>query len=276
MSFSYQRRYQGPLRAAILDWAGTVVDHGCLAPPATFVEAFAASGVAITVAEARAPMGMAKREHIRAIIEAPRVAAAWTDFHGRPPTTEDVDRLYAEFLPLQTATVARYAGLIGGALGAVEAMRGRGLRIGSTTGYPRSVMAVVSRHAAEQGYVADCVVAAEDAPIGRPSPFPALQALITLGVYPVEAAVKIGDTIVDVEEGLNGGMWSVAVAVTGNEVGLSAEAWDGLPAPQQSRLRDRAAARLRAAGAHYVIDRLADVGPVLDDIEARLKRGEKP
>lgn len=276
MSFSYHRRYCGPLRAAILDWAGTVVDHGCLAPAATFIEAFAASGVEITVAEARAPMGMAKREHIATIINTPRVAAAWAERHGRPPTADDVERLYALFLPLQTATVARHAELIPGALGAVQALRARGLKIGSTTGYPRAVMAVLAERAAAQGYVPECVVGAEDTPIGRPSPFPAWQALMALAVYPAEAAVKIGDTVVDIEEGLNGGLWSVGVVVTGNEVGLSAEAWAALPADERSRLRLKAAARLSAAGAHYVIDSLADVPPVLDDIEARLRRGEKP
>jgi phosphonoacetaldehyde hydrolase len=276
MSFCYQRRYSGPLRAAILDWAGTVVDHGCLAPAATFVEAFAASGVAITVAEARAPMGMAKREHIRTIAESPRVAAAWAERHGQAPAAADVDRLYEQFLPLQIATVARHSALIPRALDAVRAMRARGMKIGSSTGYPRAVMAVVEREAAAQGYAPDCVVAAEDTAIGRPSPFPALQALMTLGVYPMESVVKIGDTVVDVEEGLNGGMWSIGVTVTGNEVGLSADEWMALPAAEQARLRERAAARLRAAGAHYVIDGLADALPILDDIEARLRRGEKP
>ncbi len=104
----------------------------------------------------------------------------------------------------------------------------------------------------------------------------ALQALIKLSISPVEAVVKIGDTAVDVEEGLNGGMWSVGVAVTGNEVGLSAAEYGALPAEEQLRLSKVAAARLLAAGAHYVVDGLADVLPVLDRIEERLAAGDKP
>ena len=51
----------------VLDWAGTTVDFGCMAPVATFMQAFAETGVPITVAEARAPMGMPKWQHIQAI-----------------------------------------------------------------------------------------------------------------------------------------------------------------------------------------------------------------
>ena len=55
------------LKAAILDWAGTVVDHGSRAPMGAFVRAFAQFGVTVSIADARGPMGMAKWDHIRAV-----------------------------------------------------------------------------------------------------------------------------------------------------------------------------------------------------------------
>jgi phosphonoacetaldehyde hydrolase len=276
VSFVYRRSYRGRLRAAVLDWAGTVVDHGCLAPASTFIEAFAGFGVPVTVAQARAPMGMAKRDHIKAIAACPPVADAWSACHGRPFAEADIDAIYDRFLPLQVAVVEQHSTLIPGALEAVSAMRARGMAIGSTTGYPRAVMAVVGRAAEAQGYVPDCVVAAEDTPQGRPGPFPALKALIEMAVSPVEAVVKIGDTVVDVEEGLNGGMWSIGISATGNEVGLSLEDWLALPEEERTRLRADAEAKLLRAGANYVAASIADVLPILDDIDARLARGEKP
>ena len=270
------RRYRGPLKAAVLDWAGTVVDFGCQAPAATFVEAFAAEGVAISIAQARAPMGMAKRDHIKAITVMPDVASAWQARHGRAIGEADIDRLYDAFLPLQLAAVRRHAQLIPGALEAVESMRAQGFAIGTTTGYPRAVMAVVAAEAEAQGYRPDCVIAAEDAPLGRPSPFPALAALARLGVYPVEAVVKIGDTVVDIEEGLNGGMWSVGITVTGNEVGLTEAEWQALDERSRAQRREEAAEKLRSAGAHYVVDSLSDAVRVLDAINRRLARGDKP
>ncbi len=275
-TWQYRRSYRGPLRAAILDWAGTVIDFGCLAPVATFMRAFEEMGVPISVAEARAPMGKAKWDHIRAIADVPRVAEAWAAAHGKAPADVDVDRLYERFLPLQVASVGEHAALIPGAIEAVGLMRARGMRIGSTSGYPRVVMAEVVRLAAEQGYAADSVVASEDTAVGRPSPLPALKALLDLAVWPVEAVVKIGDTVVDIEEGLNGGMWSVGVVVSGNGVGLSLAEWQALPPDEQAARRAQAAGVLAAAGAHYVIDTIADIAAVLDDIEGRLGRGEKP
>jgi phosphonoacetaldehyde hydrolase len=269
-------RYTGPLKAVVLDWAGTTVDHGCMAPVATFMQAFADAGVPITVAEARAPMGMPKWEHIQAITRSEAVAARWEAAHGERPGDGDVDRLYKKFLPLQVETVAQHSDLVPGVLETVAALRGRGLAIASTTGYPREVMDVVVRTAKEQGFEPDVTICAGDTPAGRPGPFMALQALIKLSVSPVEAVVKIGDTAVDIGEGLNGGMWAVGVAVTGNEVGLTAAELGALPADEQRRLSQVATEVLYGAGAHYVVDRLSDIGPVLDSIEARLAAGEKP
>ena len=62
------------LRAAIFDWAGTVIDHGSLAPMGAFVKAFGEFGVTIAIEEARGPMGMAKRPHIAALMALPRIA----------------------------------------------------------------------------------------------------------------------------------------------------------------------------------------------------------
>jgi phosphonoacetaldehyde hydrolase len=69
--------FRGPLTAAIFDWAGTVLDFGCIAPVAAFREAFAETGVAISEAEVRLPMGAAKREHIELILAQSQVQARW-------------------------------------------------------------------------------------------------------------------------------------------------------------------------------------------------------
>ena len=70
-------RYTGPLKAVILDWAGTVVDYGSCAPAGVFVEVFARHAVPITMQQARAPMGSEKRAHIAAVAAMPEVAEAW-------------------------------------------------------------------------------------------------------------------------------------------------------------------------------------------------------
>jgi phosphonoacetaldehyde hydrolase len=276
MTFSYQRRYRGRIQAVLLDWAGTTMDYGCMAPAVVFVEVYRRQGVPITMEEARAPMGAHKRVHIQRIGQLDPVRRRWQEVHGRPPSEADVDRMFADFVPLQLACLSEYSTLIPGTLDAVAAMRARGMKIGSTTGYLREMMEINLRDAKRQGYEPDCTVCASDVPAGRPYPYMCLQNVINLQVSPVDACVKIDDTVPGVEEGLNAGMWTVGLAMSGNEIGLPREAVEALDPGERDRLRRRAHTRLRQAGAHYVVDSLADVLPCLDDIEARIARGERP
>ena len=85
MSFTYERRYRGKIQAVLLDWAGTTMDFGCMAPAVVFVEVFKRQGVPITMEEARAPMGAHKRVHIQRITELESVRRRWQEKHGRMP-----------------------------------------------------------------------------------------------------------------------------------------------------------------------------------------------
>lgn len=268
--------YRGPLRAVIFDWAGTIVDYGCFAPVAVFVEIFGQRGIEISIAQARAPMGLEKRDHIRAILQIPEVAAAWLAIHGKPWTEADIDALYHDSVTAQTATVVEYADLIPGALETVHRCRERSLQIGTTTGYSRAVMAALLPAAAARGYAPDSTVCPSDVPAGRPAPWMLYQNAINLQVYPFAAVVKVGDTLPDIEEALNAGAWAVAVSQTGNALGLTraeAEALD--PAALVERLAP-IEATLYEAGAHAVIRSVAELPTVLDAIEERLRAGEGP
>ena len=99
--------HQG-LRLAIFDFAGTTVDYGCCAPAAVFIEGYRRKGIDITMAQARGPMGMEKRAHIRTIGKMPAVAAKWQQIHGRAMTAQDIDEMYEEFVPLLLAVLGEY------------------------------------------------------------------------------------------------------------------------------------------------------------------------
>jgi phosphonoacetaldehyde hydrolase len=274
--FTFSRRYCGPLRAAIFDWAGTTVDFGSMAPVRVLQRVFESQGVPVTTDEARRPMGMHKRQQIAAIAQDPTVARRWRETHGRQASDADIDAMYAAFEPLQAETVAESAQLVPGVLDVVSELRRRGVAIGSTTGYSRAVMDVLQPAAAACGFIPDAVVCASDVPVARPSPFMAFQNLMALQIWPVEACLKVDDTVVGIEEGLNAGMWTVAVALSGNEVGLTAAELATLRAADREALRARAYARLHQAGAHYVIDSIADLLPCVERIDARLADGRRP
>ena len=264
------------LSAVVFDWAGTIIDFGSCAPMGAFVRLFEKFGIDLTIDEARGPMGMAKWDHIQALGTLPRIAAQWQAKHGKPFDNADVDRLYEVFTPMNAAVVADFAAFIPGAVQMVDTLRARGLKIGSTTGYNRPIMDILTPIAAAGGYVPDNLVCAGDLAAGRPSPLMMYRTFADIGVWPPASVVKVDDTGVGIEEGLNAGSWTVGLAISGNAVGLPLAQWEALDPAQQQALRQTATARLEAAGAHYVIDSVADLLPVLDDIEAKLGKGVKP
>ena len=264
------------VKAVIFDWAGTVVDYGSLAPMGAFVETFAEFGVTISIDEARGPMGMAKRPHIMAIMALPRVAQAWAEQHGHAPTEADIDAVYAAFVPKNIAVAARYATLVPGAADVVAALRGQGVKIGSSTGYTREIMAEILPVAARQGFKPDSLVCTGDTPDGRPTPFMLYKTLLDLKVWPAWSVIKVDDTEVGIAEGNNGGAWTVGVSVSGNCFGLSREDAEALAPADFAERRATAIKKLEAAGAHYVVDSVADLMPIVQKIEERLARGERP
>ena len=179
-------------------------------------------------------MGVLKKDHIRAILFEPSVSSKWRDVAGRAPTEADVEALFADFIPLQLECLARYSTVIDGVAAAAARIRKRGMKIGSTTGYTRAMLELVLRPAAEQGYAPDCAITPDDVGAGRPHPWMIFANAIRLQVEPLEAIVKVGDTPVDIEEGLHAGVWTIGVARTGNMIGLSAEDFAALAPAEQA------------------------------------------
>ena len=102
------------------------------------------------------------------------------------------------------------------------------------------------------------------------------KAFLDLGVWPASACVKVDDTVPGIEEGLAAGTWTVGVAVSGNAMGLSLSEWHALPAGEQAARRERASQVLRGAGAHRVVDSVADLLPCVQEFEAALANGRRP
>lgn len=268
--------YTGPVKAVILDWAGTAVDYGCLGPAAVFVDVFARFDVEVTFDEARRFMGLEKKTHVKSMCALPAVADRWCRVHGQPPGEADVDRLYEATETMMVEAIARHADPIPGLLDTVDALRRKGISIGSCTGYTAPMMDVLVPAAHEKGYTPDAVVCSSDVPAGRPYPWMCFLSAMQLGVYPMEAMVKIGDTISDIQEGLNAGMWTIGLTRSGNELGLSREASDALNPVALSARLSAIEKRYQEAGAHYVAEGIWEVLPLIDDIQVRLAKGKKP
>ncbi len=264
------------VRAVIFDISGTILDYGSLGPGLAFVELFARHGVTVSIEEARKPMGTHKKDHIWTVMNEPEIAERWEKANGSLPTKKNVEALYGEFTTIQIEVLKQHCDVIPGVPEIVAELRRRGIKIANTTGFDTGMIVDLIPLAAQGGYTPDLWVCPDLVPKGRPAPWMAFYAAQKLDVYPMSAFVKVGDTPADVAEGHAAGMWAVSITRTGNEVGLSQLELAALSAEKQRERIAAARARLAACGPHYIIESVADLMPVIDDITSRIARGESP
>ena len=276
--YGFDRSYRGKVRAVILDWSGTTADAYVLAPAVVFVDVFRKHGVGISMTEARGPMGLRKDLHIKALCAVPEIAGRWEDVHGSRPGQREVDAMFADFVPRQLACLREYTTLLPGVAETTRRLQAEGIRIGSTTGFTRAMVDVLEEEARKQGYVPDASVAGDEVANGaRPKPFMLYRNLDLLDVHPIQSVLKVDDTVSGVGEALEAGCWGVGVARYSNYMDIdSFEHEKSLSEAEMQRRLAFTRETLGKAGAHYVIDTLGELPAVIEDVNARLARGEKP
>lgn len=258
------------VQAVIFDWAGTTVDYGCFAPVQVFLEIFRKRGIEITIEEAREPMGLLKIDHIRELLKMKRISNLWISSFGATSDEEDVKAIYSDFEQILFNVLKNYAKPVPGLVELVSKLRQNGIKIGSTTGYTREMIDVVALEAKKWGYEPDSIVASTEVPAGRPAPWMCFQTAINLQVFPLCQIVKVGDTISDIKEGVNAGIWTVGVLKGGSELGLSEQEVRDMNSFELQERMYQAKNRFLNAGADYVIDEVVDLLEILNRINNKL------
>ena len=273
-----EKRYKGKVQAVILDWSGTTADAYVVAPAVVFVEVFKRQKVEISMVEARGPMGLRKDLHIKALTEVDEIKERWKKIHGKYPEQSDVDRMFADFVPLQLDCLRKYTTLLPGVAEVTQRLQKQGIKIGSTTGFVRSMVDILEEDAAKQGYKPDASVAGDEVTNGaRPSPHMVYKNLDMLNITPIQSVVKVDDTTSGVGEAVNAGCWGIGVTRYSNYMDVDTPE-DGKKL-SEDEIKKRVAKTkdiLEKAGAHYILESLADIEPVIEDINKRLARGERP
>ncbi len=276
--YVYKRGYRGRVKGLVLDWSGTTADAYVLAPAVVFAEVFKKHGVEISMREARGPMGLRKDLHIKALTEEPEIAARWKGVHGTAPGQAEVDAMFADFVPMQLDCLRDYTTLLPHVAEVTQKLQKEGIKIGSTTGFVRSMVDILEADAKKQGYTPDASVAGDDVEHGaRPRPFMVYRNLDLMDVHPIQSVVKVDDTVSGVGEALEAGCWGVGIARYSNYMDIdSLEVAASLPPEEMERRCALTREILRKAGAHYVIDTFDQLPEVIEDVNERLARGETP
>jgi phosphonoacetaldehyde hydrolase len=266
----------------MLDCSGTTMDRYVDAPAIVFVEVFKRYGLEVSMPEARAPMGLRKDLHIRAITQIPSVRERFIAHFGREPAQSDVDAMFAVFVPTQLKLLrdGTYHTLLPGVAELCKGWQEQGIKIGVTTGFTRAMLDLLLAGAAKQGFVPDAHCAGDEVELPRPTAYMVIKNLERLGVYNLQNAmlrtIKVDDTVSGAGEGAPL-CWRVAVSKWSNYV---ADSWEAVQkmSPGELAARERASKEklVKESGAHYVIDDLRDMPAVIADVNKRLASGERP
>ncbi len=277
-NYTYSRTYRGKVQALVLDWSGTIADAYVIAPAVVFVEVFKNQGVEISMEEARGPMGLRKDLHIKMLTEDPVIAERWKSIKGKYPDQSDVDVMFKDFVPLQLDCLRKYTTILPGVKDVLVDMQKQGLKIGASTGFVRSMVDVLLEDSIKQGFTPDATVAGDEVINGaRPAPHMVWKNLDLMNISEIKSVVKCDDTVSGVGEALNAGCWGVGLVRYSNYMNINS--LDEEATLSEAEIQRRMAHTrkiLLESGAHYVIDSLVELPAVIDDINARLARGEKP
>jgi len=276
--YVYNRVYQGRVKGLVLDWSGTTADEYVIAPAVVFVDVFKKFNVEISMTEAREPMGLRKDLHILELTKLPKIRERWNKAHGRYPDQGDVDRMFADFVPMQLACLRKYTTLLPHVADVTQKFQKEGIKIGSSTGFVRSMVDILEEDAKKQGYTPDASVAGDEVVNGaRPKPFMVYRNLDLMNVHPIQSVVKVDDTVSGIGEALEAGCWGVGIARYSNYMDMDTlEEAQSLPKDEIQRRLVKTRDILQKAGAHYVINTFDELPGVVEEINLRLSKGERP
>lgn len=244
----------GKYKAVIFDWAGTTVDYGCFAPVQAFVEVFKHFGIEPTIKEVREPMGVLKKDHIRTMLQMERISSLWEIKYRRKWTEEDVEDLYEIFEEKLLSILDQFAEVKPYVLETVKELRKRGIKIGSTTGYTDKMMEIVVPKAKENGYEPDIWFSPDAVGgFGRPYPYMVFKNMQALGIQSVDQVMKVGDTVSDIKEGKNAGVYTVGVVEGSSALGFSEKEYEKLSEEKKKERIVEVKEKFKNAGADAVI-----------------------
>lgn len=258
------------IEAVIFDWAGTTVDFGCFAPLEVFINIFKKKDIDVSIEEARKPMGMLKIDHIRTMLEMDNIEKQWTEKYNRKPNETDVEELYEAFETELMSSLKKYTDPIEHVVTTINKLKENGIKIGSTTGYTKEMMEVVTEEAKKKGYAPDYLATAEDVGgYGRPYPYMIFENIKQLGIPSIYEVIKVGDTVSDIKEAKNAGLISVGVVDGSSIMGLNEEEFNEMNDEDKNKHREKVKETFKEAGADYTILNLGELPKLIEDIEQK-------
>ncbi|MBC7947263.1 MAG: HAD hydrolase-like protein [Chitinophagaceae bacterium] len=196
-----------PVRLVVFDIAGTTLADE-RAVSTAFRNAFRVYGFTVNEEDIKPLMGYKKPVAIHNLLEA----------IGVTPEDDLINDIYREF-EIEMLDHYEYSSDVKPMPGAEEvmlALKEKGLLVALNTGFSKAIADAIMKRLqwVERGLV-DHYIASDEVIEGRPQPFMIQELMHRAGVDDPQQVIKIGDTEVDVNEGLNAGCALVIGITTG-------------------------------------------------------------
>lgn len=254
------------VKTIILDWAGTTVDFGCMAPVQAFKGAFENKRINLSYEEIRKPMGMLKLDHIKQLLALETVKQQWLEQFGEASNEAAALSIYQDFEKYLFADLAEHSHLKPETKQAIRKIKQLGFNIGTTTGYTQEMMAVVAETAKIEGYHPDYLVTPDEVgSLGRPYPYMIYQNMRHFQNRSVREVIKVGDTFSDIQEGKNAGVLSIAVTEGSSVMGLSFDEYKQLSKDEMDHLNQQTADKFYQQGADLCVKNLLELAELLQE-----------
>ncbi|MFK4304275.1 MULTISPECIES: HAD hydrolase-like protein [unclassified Paenibacillus] len=263
------------IQAVIFNLESTLLDPGGRGLIQGIRDIFRWKGVQVTEEQASYGRGLPIRDHIANVLALSEVRKKWLDCFGTHPGRTDIEHIYLELVPVLRSLI-QGAEPTFGIDKALNELQDRRIQSGATASCPMEMLGNVFTPA-QSPYALDCTVAPCEVSQGRPYPWMIYEIAHRLQVFPLSDIVKVGDTAADMQEGRNAGVWTIGVlnhsegALTTSQA-TSRESDDRVAEER----RRQSVYGLKRAGAHIVMNSVADLPRILREIEMLQHTGGYP
>jgi phosphonatase-like hydrolase len=185
----------------LFDLIGTTVrdtDRGESLILDSFHKAIISNGFQVSIEEINQQRGKSKKEAIKILLEKFKL------------NNKLIDKIYNDFMGFLNSSINNFKE-INGAGKLFEMLKGKGVKIGIGSGLPLEFMLSLVRHVGWQLEMFEYIGSSENLGKGRPDPIMIFDSMAKLNIIIKEKVLKVGDTIVDIQEGKNAGVVTAGV-----------------------------------------------------------------
>jgi len=263
------------VRACIFDLGGTIVDKYSYTPLKSFKQIFTNRGISISHEMVIKDMGRHKLDHIKYILREPPVRYQWIRKYNRPANYLDIDKLFNEFKIVQYENTLKHLDILPETKSTLNMLQKMDIKIGITTGFDKETTENILYKLGKHNIYVDSYVSSTclNKP-GRPYPHMVEENMRLLNIDNPNDIIKIDDTNVGIDEGINANCWTIGVSRWSINMNIdSLEMIDTIennPKLLHKKMKE-SRLKLEQSNPDYIINTLYELPNIISKIDSYLK-----